>query len=475
MKKSGKRKAFTTILTTVALVVSMTACSSASPDENNTASKAETVSIEKQKIINSINVSGNVKGGTVVKITSTVNSKIKQLNVGMGDYVKEGDVLCVFDSSSLQDEYDSLKKNIEKSDDMNQTSHEINQRNLENAQAEKNATLNQAQRNIDEAINARDKAYEKYDSLFRKYNEYYNKKENLYSQFQESGDEMTYQDYQQALQIFQSTESELNILEEQLGTYDNAVQTAQDAYDNAERSANTAIQSIQDTINAERYEVDTDSRSRLEKLEEKIEECTVKAPRDGIITSLNIAEGSIPTTDAIMTIEDNKSLKIDVQIKEADILNIKEGMKAIIKTTASSDEEFYGKVSKVVNIFNDADPINQKEGGYTAEITVDKGSENLLIGMNAKVQIIIEEKDDVFAVPYDSIVETDDGKNVVYIARSQSDGSYKSEEVNIEKGMESDYYTEIISSDIKEGDLLVVSQKDMHNGKNIAVEDKKHE
>lgn len=472
MKKRKPIIIVSVILVIIIIAVALTSCFSSSPAENPaSAPVTETAVIEKQNLVNSISVSGTVEGNNLVKITSTVNSRIESLNVSIGDYVKKGDVLCVFDSASLQDEYNALKETVEKSESMNQTAHEINQRNLRNAETEKEAVLTQAQRNIDNAIAERDKAYEKYNNLIGKYNEYAGKKDDLYNKFQSSGDEMTYQEYQEALQLFKSTEAELDALENQLSTYDNAVQTAQDSYDSAERNADSAIQSIQDTINSEKYNTDTSSENQLEKLSEKISECTVKAPRDGIITALNVAEGSIPTTDAIMTIEDSSSLKINVQIKEADILNVREGMKTVIRTNATGDKEFKGTVSKVVNIFSGADPLTMNEGGYTAEITVDDDNTTLLIGMNAKVKIITDEKDNVLAVPYDSISED----NTIYIARQQSDGTYKSEAVKIEKGIESDYYTEIISSEVKEGDLIVLSPQSMHDGRTIKVEENKDE
>lgn len=472
MKKKKPLIIVSIIVVIVIIIVILTSCFSKSPAESNvSAPVTDTALIEKQNLVNSISVSGNVEGDNLVKITSTVNSKIKTLNVSIGDYVKKGDVLCTFDSSDFQDEYNALKETVEKSNEMNQNTHEINQRNLINSQTEKDATLAQAQRAIDSAVDARDKAYQKYNDLIGKYNEYSEKKDSLYNKYQESGDEVSYQEYQEALQLFQTTETELDTLESQLSTYDDAVQTAQDSYDSAERSADSAIQTIQDTIDSEKFNTDNSSQTQLEKLAQKIEDCTVKAPRDGIITSLSVAEGSIPATDAIMTIESNSNLKINVQIKEADILNVKEGMKATIRTDATGDKEFKGTVSKVVNIFSGADPATQTEGGYSAEITVDDSNTSLLIGMNAKVKIITDEKDNVLAVPYDAVSED----NTIYIARQQSDGSYKSEAVKIEKGMESDYYTEIISSEIKEGDLIVLSPQSMHDGRTIRIEETENE
>ncbi len=433
----------------------------------------ETAEISRQNLVNSINVSGSVMGSNVVKITSSLSSKIESLNVSVGDYVKKGDVLCTFDSSAFQQEYDTLKASVDMNDEMNKSTHDINQRNLQNAITEKEIVLAQAQRSIDDAISARDNAYDKYNKLVDKYNASSAEKDELYNQIPAYDDEMyeiSYQKYQEELQKFMSYETELDTLGEQLSTYDSAVQSAVDAYDSAERSADLNIQNMRDTINAEKFNVNSDSKAQLEKLQEKIDSCKVVAPQDGIVTALNAAEGSIPTTDAIMTIEDDSVLKISVQIKEADILNIKEGMKAVINTNAAADEEFYGTVSKVVNIFSGADALTQNEGGYTAEITVDEKSSKLLIGMNAKVKIITAEKDDVLAVPYDSITENDNGDDIIYIATKQSDGTYKAEAVEVEKGLESDYYTEIISDDIGEGDVLITSINGISDGQEVIVE-----
>ncbi len=437
-------------------------------------SENETVKIEKQDIVNSISVSGSVQGENLVKITSSLNLKIAELNVGLGDYVKKGDVLCVFDSSALQDEYDALKESVDKNSEMNESIHNINQRNLENAKIEKEAALAQAQRAIDEAVAARDNANNKYAGLVETYNNASAEKDKWYNALQMSADEAEYErnnlEYQSALQAFEAAKAEMNALGDQLSSYDSAVQTAKDAYGTAERSANAAIDSAQDTVNAEKFSTDNSSQTQLDKLAEQIKSCTVTAPESGIITSLNAAEGSIPTTDAIMTIEDNSRLKISAQIKETDILRIKTGMSAVIKTSATSDAEFPGTVTKVVNIFNKGDIMTQDEGGYTAEITVDEASDNLFIGMNAKIQIIADEKKDVLAVPYDSITEESEGKYVIYIARRQDDGIYKAESVNVEKGIEGDYYTEVISDEIKEGDFVVTSERAMRDGAVVQVE-----
>lgn len=478
-KKKTKRRVITIIIIVAviaAMGVGITSCVSglAESAADYSMSSDETTEVQKQNLSKNISVSGTVGSGSLVKVTSTAGVKIQSLNVKVGDYVNEGDILCVFDKSDIQKEYDNLKSTIDMSDEMSQNTHNINQRNLDNAIADKQTSLNQAQRAIDDAENSRDNAYEKYNSLVDKCNEYSSRKNQLYDMLS-SADEEEYQDiyqqYQEYEQLCSSTEAERDSMNEQLASFDSAVQSAYDAYYAAERSADSAIQGMQDTINAEKFNKDTSSQSQLDALAEKLEDCTVTAPKSGIITSLNVAEGSIPTTDALMTIEDTSSLKVSVQIKEADILNVKEGLKAVIKTDATGDAEINGTVSRVVNILSGADEANQQAGGYTAEISIDDADSSLLIGMNAKVKIILDEKNDVLAVPYDAIVQDDDGKSIVYIAEKDSDGIYKAKSVTVETGMETDYYTEIVSGDLKEGDILISQPEYAYDGKTVSVSD----
>ena len=87
--------------------------------------------------------------------------KLKHLNVEVGSHVNEGDILCVFDSSDFQQQYDSLSKNQQNSQNQTANQHNINQRNLEKAKQDKIIALQQAQRAIDDAVQAKNDIYNK--------------------------------------------------------------------------------------------------------------------------------------------------------------------------------------------------------------------------------------------------------------------------------------------------------------------------
>lgn len=425
-----------------------------------------TYTMEHTDVENYISVSGTVEGSNIVNVTSEVTSKVQSLNVGLGSAVKEGDVLCVFDSTSFQEQYDKLKESADMSNEKQESFHDKNQRALQEAKEQKNDLLRKAQRGIDSAVSARDSAYEKYRKLGEKVDDNYAKYSSLFDEGNYEAADMYYQYYEEA-------KAQYEAFGDTLSSYDEAVQSARDAYNDAVKSSDAAIGLAQEAIDDEKFSKDSTAQDELDKLAEMIENCTVKAPRDGIVTALNIAEGSIPKAEALMTIEDTSALRINVTIKEADILSVKEGQKAVITTTATGEEEFSGKVERVVNI--NSGELNmytgEMDGGYSAEIVIDEGADKLLIGMTAKAKIILDSKEDVLAVPYDSIMHNSDDTYSVFVAEKNGSNGYKAKEVKVEKGMETNYLTEIISDELNDGDIILTDVKSfaITDGKEIAI------
>ena len=427
----------------------------------------ETIKAERRDLSESISVSGTVESENMVKVTSKLNAKVQKINVEVGSRVNAGDVLCIFDSSDFQQQYDNLSQTQQNTKNQSENQHKINLRNLETAKREKQINLEQAQRAIDDAKKSRDEIYAKEAKLVNELNEQIVRRGDAQNKMDTTDDPEEYQKamqtYQEADALVQSKEASLEAVRDQFSTYDKAIQSAEDAYAAAERSADASIQNYQDILDAEQFQQDHTSQTELDKLADSIAQCTVIAPKSGIITALNIAEGSIPTTDALMTIEDTDALKIKVQINEADILTVKEGMPAIVKTSDTGDKEFEASVTRVINIYDSGNLQQNSAGGYSAEITV-KDDSKLLIGMTAKVKIILNDKKEALSVPYESILTNDDGSKYVLITEPGEDGTTKAKAVSVETGLEGAYYTEIISGDLKEGDTVIMTPGDYRDG-----------
>ena len=431
----------------------------------------KTLAIETQDLTNSINVAGSIKSKNTYYITGNVDLRVKNVSVNVGDKIKKGDVICIYDDAELIKEYNTLQSSLDLKNEENQSKHDVNQRKLESAKAEREVLLSEAQQNLDDAIATRDNAYQEYNDLISQRDNKYAEKEETYSSLQTIDDEIQYnlenQKYQELLQDIQILESKIDTMESQLSSYDTNVKSMQSTYSETDRSTNSSIQDIQDTINNEKFDNDSDISQQLDEVKRKIESCKITSPQDGVVTSLNVVEGCKSSDEILATIENDENLIVEVKIEDADILSIKKGMKAIVKTDATGDQEFYGTVSKIITV--PSTDTTSNESSYSAEIILEKQYSELILGMNAKVKIISDERNDVIAVPYDSITRDTNGQSIVYLAQKDTNGKYTAKAVNVEIGLVSDYYTEIISDEIKINDLLIADIENIYDGKEIYI------
>ena len=235
----------------------------------------------------------------------------------------------------------------------------------------------------------------------------------------------------------------------------------------AAKEGNAAVAAAQEAIEDAEYassDDDNDTAKELAKLYRQRNNATVKAEQDGIVTQLNTSVGSTPE-GALMRIEDDTALTIQVGVKTKDIVRLEKGMRAELTTDAYPDKTFSGTVTKVVNFTSsDAGMAGGENGdtgdGYRANITIDEG-DGLLLGMGVKVKIFLQEGEEAMAVPYDSIFE-EDGTSYVYraVPDEKDPETATFEKVRVNPGEPGDYYTSVASEELSVGDL-VVSLPDM--------------
>ncbi len=257
-----------------------------------------------------------------------------------------------------------------------------------------------------------------------------------------------------------SLQAELDAYPDQLKSAEEAVNTAKSGYSDAETSTNRSISAAQNTVDMQKYQTSTtsDLKDQLEQLQKQLADCTLSAPIGGVVTAVNVSVGDKNTAGTTMiTIEDTSSLKVIVNVEEADILKIQEGMPATVTTDATGDEEIKGTVTRVVRVKNQSTNTNGTDtntsSGYSAEITID--NTELLVGMSAKAKIVIKDRGTQLAVPYDLIRQDDNGDSYVLVAEANEDGTATAVRKNIKVGEEVDYYTEVTGGDLKEGDQLI--------------------
>ena len=438
-KGKKKKKIWLIILIVVILVIAVagTAVKKMTSQMETTANTVETVPVEKRNLSDSISLKGTIAGKSKTNVMSLAAAEITAVDVQVGDIVKEGDPLVTLDKKDIEKQIAELKTNINNANAVAANDAAQKQNSLAQNKQDQQDALDAAQKTIDEAQANVDK-YKKKVSECEDYI-YYLK-----------NDHKDTTEYDGKLETFKSS----------LETAQKALDSANDNYASVLKSTDRSVASAQNTVDMEKYQSSTtaDLKDQLDQLEKQLADCTLSAPISGVVTAVNVSVGDKNAAGTTMiTIEDTSSLKVIVNVEEADILKIQEGMPATVTTDATGEEEIKGTVTRVVRVKNQSANTNSTDTntttGYSAEITIDNA--DLLVGMSAKAKIIIKDRGTELAVPYDLIQYDENGDAFVLTAQMNGDGTATAVRKNITVGEEVDYYTEVTGGDLKEGDQLI--------------------
>ena len=497
-----------------------------------------TTTLTKDGLETAVNVTGSVESAdtSTVSYSAGMNSsapKIKTVNVAVGDYVEEGDIIVVLDNTDILEKiteqqellsekstelYEKYEDAVEAYEDAGDAYDESKvaldsaYKKMINAEKEfKNAKSSIAafQADYDNAVNAENMAGKEYTETYTKLVDDMNMAESklndavkdeaakkaaadkaaedlsaspddtalqnakktadgAYSAAQEvtASLQTKYDEAKKLVDGFTSSQIASKYSEAKNNTkkaLDN-LNTAKDAanYSSYESAYNSAVSAYNSAVTNkqqldlkeeaakeamelayENYE-DSQTSDTLEDLQEQLENCNLKAETSGKVTSLSAVVGNT-VNGTVATIQDTESLKIAVTIGEADINTVELGMKCKISSDATE-----GYISGTLT---QIDPVSSMGGSFGAEVTVNGGAQGLLIGMNADVDIIISEVADCFTVPADAIGEDEQG-DYIYRHTSGEGVDMEFEKVYVTVGESNDYYVEISSDELSEGDVI---------------------
>ncbi len=237
----------------------------------------------------------------------------------------------------------------------------------------------------------------------------------------------------------------------------------------AKNAIEQQIDSLQDSLVGSQIAAQSSQAQEIaiQKMQNTLQDATVTAPVSGVVTAVYAKVGE-PGNGLLFVIEDTQSLKIKTHIKEYDIANVKVGMPVTIKSDATGEKEISGTVTYIAPaaVKNEAGtgataPTSSSGSSvveFEAEVQVNEKDSGLRIGMNTRLTVLLEERENVFGVPYDSVVEKADGTQVVYAVEKQSDGKkdgYIVQEVPVTTGLETDFYVEVSGQSIENGMSIV--------------------
>ncbi|MBI4660478.1 MAG: efflux RND transporter periplasmic adaptor subunit [Verrucomicrobia bacterium] len=191
--------------------------------------------------------------------------------------------------------------------------------------------------------------------------------------------------------------------------------------------------------------------------------CVIRAQRPGLVVyggggdrrfwsgEDQIREGAtVRERQPIITIPDMTEMSVRVKIHEAQIKKIQKGMKARIRIDAFADKELAGDVAKVGVLPDSQDRwMNPDLKVYLTTIDIEGVHDWLKPGMSAKVEVLVNQLDDVVYVPIQAVVPSA-GKHLCYV---QNGGEPETREVKI--GEFNDEFIEI-KEGLKEGERVLL-------------------
>lgn len=141
----------------------------------------------------------------------------------------------------------------------------------------------------------------------------------------------------------------------------------------------------------------------------KLQDYTITAPEDGIVTNLAIQEGGAAQQGmAVCSVERTSGFKLVVAVDELDVPGIRVGQKADVKIDALPTAKAQAEVAKISPIGVKANDVTTYD--VTLNVTAPEGT---LVNMSASADIEVAFKADALTVPVEAL-HTVNGKTFVY-------------------------------------------------------------
>lgn len=252
---------------------------------------------------------------TDTNVNSQLPGKIKEVKVNEGDSVEKGQVLMIMDSDSLSAQQSQVQAQIEAAT--------AQVKAAKAARDAANSKLEQAQNGarpeeIDQAKAVYDLAKATYDRLQILYEE----------------DSISKSDLDNAETQMKVAKDKYDIAEQ--GARPEEIKAAQAQVDQANASVEAAGGQLKQ------------AEAALQGVNVNLNNATITAPTDGVITQINVESGELVTTGMpLAVITDTNTSSILCNVKETDLSKVELNQEVSVELPAYENQSFNGKVVKI--------------------------------------------------------------------------------------------------------------------------------
>lgn len=473
MKKFFKKKVIIPIILVIVILICFFSCS------NQAVALYEEEEVVVRDIVTYHNFSGNVEVDKSRSVISQAAQQVLEVKVEEGDEVKTGDVIAILDSDMLQQNIELKETVLSNTELSNYYSKKDAQKNYEdyksNLDAGLNAQLNAAKASLDNAHTAALLSQRAYDEAKDKYEatepyastkvEYdaakaaYKEIEDRYEDADDDQKAVLEAEYSSAKSRYETAKVAMDAVEDSkdltLRELSDGVLTAISAYETAQKNYETVETTVNQTLETYKNAVDKvndltsteASQMELDTMYDQLDDYTIKANMDGVITSLSIKEGSMVSAGMpVAEISDFSKMKIAIKIDEYDILGVEEGKEVDIYIDAL-EKDYKGEISKISKIATTAGGVSY----FTSDVSFEADA-GVRSGMSVEVKLISKEAYGVISVSMDALRFEKDNTAYVYVKNAEG----KEEKRPVTVGITDGNYVEI-KEGLSAGDIVLVT------------------
>lgn len=406
-----------------------------------------TATAEIGDIENNVMASGKVKALNTVDVGAQVSGEVTRLFVEVGDEVQKGDLIAQIDQVTQKNSLSNEQASLEQSEAALQSARAESlsrQAGLKSAQADlasRQAELRQAQAD-----------FSRLQGLL-------------------AIDAISQQDYD---------------------TQGTKVQTAQAAVANARASIDTAKAAIATTaanINSQQAAL-RKSQTNVSTAQEDLSYTTIRAPMSGTVVSVTTEQGTTVNANqsapTIVTLADLSTVRINAQISEADVINVKAGLPVYFNIIGNPDQKYDSILKAIEPAPEKISDTSSTDAAiyYVGYIEVPNTERRFRIDMTAQVYIVINQAKDALLIPSAALqpagktgkskksknvstkntvtnVDSDSTATMANVRVLKADGTVVEQAVKV--GINNRVNAEILSG-LKKGDKVILSEEGPDSG-----------
>jgi len=195
------------------------------------------------------------------------------------------------------------------------------------------------------------------------------------------------------------------------------------------------------------------AQANIQAMQNTVDQASIIAPFSGTVTMINTVAGEKASKgDIALQLDDLSRLTIRLEVSQMVINQVSVGQKAHVTFSAIPNGIYDGEVVEI----SQAGTSSNEDTVFAVTIALADTDEKVRPGFTAAVSIIIGQAEDALLIPNQCLQYDENGSTYVLV----SEGLGQIRHAEVETGVRSDAFSELVSGELEEGDALVIAASD---------------